>query len=130
MPGDSSDRSLGRSDTRSMSTSLTRDPARSIVDTREATASRTATGRLAAAAAHVAQRRPKTIIAAWLLLVVACVFLGASAGTRSLTSVQSEVGQSAQADALLQHEQLLNPASESVLITAATPRAEAAAAPT
>ncbi len=42
--------------------------------------------------------------------------------------MQSEVGQSAQADALLQHERLLNPASESVLITAATPRAAAAAA--
>jgi uncharacterized membrane protein YdfJ with MMPL/SSD domain len=101
---------------------------RPITEPREPAAVRSGTSRLAAAAARGAQRRPKTIIAVWLLLVVACVFMGASAGTKSLTNVQSEVGQSAKADALLQSEQLRDPASESILITAATPSAAKAAA--
>ncbi len=81
------------------------------------TAARGALVRLVRAAAHAAQRRPKTIIAGWLLLVVACIAAGAFAGTTSLTDVQAEVGQSARADTLLQHAGLQQPASESILIT-------------
>ena len=72
------------------------------------------------AAAAVAQRHPKKIIAAWLLFVVACMASGALVGTQNLTDVQSEVGQSAQADALLQRAGLRDPASENILITAPT----------
>jgi RND superfamily putative drug exporter len=61
------------------------------------------------------------VIAIWLLLVVACLASGIVAGTRSLTDVQSEVGQSARADALLQREGLQGPASESILVTAPIP---------
>jgi uncharacterized membrane protein YdfJ with MMPL/SSD domain len=92
------------------------------------TAARGALVRLVRAAAHAAQHRPKTIIASWLLLVVACIAAGAFAGTKSLTDVQAEVGQSARADTLLQHARLQQPASESILITgpsAATVRAAA-----
>lgn len=92
------------------------------------TAARGALARLVRAAAHAAQRRPKTIIASWLLLVAACIAAGAVAGTESLSGVQAEVGQSARADTLLQRAGLQQPASESILITgtsAATVRAAA-----
>ena len=68
--------------------------------------------RLVRGSALVAQRHPKKIIAAWLLFVVACLASGALVGTQNLTEVQSEVGQSGQADALLQRAGLRDPASE------------------
>lgn len=92
------------------------------------TVARGALVRLVRAAARAAQRRPKTIIACWLLLVVACIAAGVFAGTKSLTDVQAEVGQSAKADTLLQRDGLSNPASESVLVSARTPAAARAAA--
>src|SRR3954468_19986462 len=92
------------------------------------TAAHGALVRMVRAAAHIAQRRPKTIIAAWLLLVVVCLASGAFAGTRSLTDVESEVGQSGQADALLHRAGLRDPATESILITGRTPAAVRAAA--
>jgi uncharacterized membrane protein YdfJ with MMPL/SSD domain len=81
-------------------------------------------------AARIAARRPKTIIALWLLLVVGCVMLGATVGSKSLTNAQSEVGQSAKADTLLDHAGLTDPAVESILIQSpnATTTARAAAA--
>lgn len=72
--------------------------------------------RLVGAAARLAQRRPKTIVALWLVLIVGCVAVGSAAGTKSLTSVQSEVGQAAQADKLIDHAGLRDPAVESILI--------------
>lgn len=75
--------------------------------------------RLVGAAARLAQRRPKTIVALWLVLIVGCVAAGSMAGTKSLTSVQSEVGQSAQADKLIDHAGLRDPAAESILIQSA-----------
>ncbi len=76
--------------------------------------------RFVRAAAAAAQRRPRTIITAWLLFVVVCIASGAIAGTRSLTDVQSSVGQSAEADGLLQDAGLRDPASENILVTAPT----------
>ena len=85
--------------------------------------------RLVRGSALVAQRHPKKIIAAWLLFVVACLASGALVGTQNLTEVQSEVGQSGQADALLQRAGLRDPASENILITApSAAKASAAAA--
>lgn len=107
-----------------MSTSLSRPTDSGL----RPTVARGASVRLASAAARAAQRRPKTIIAVWLLLVVVCIASGALAGTRSLTDVQSEVGQSAKADALLQREGLRDPASESILITAPSAATASAAA--
>jgi RND superfamily putative drug exporter len=75
--------------------------------------------RLVGAAARLARRRPKAIIALWLVLIVGCVAFGSAAGTKSLTSVQSEVGQSAQADKLLDHHGLRGAAVESILIRSA-----------
>ena len=73
--------------------------------------------RVTRAAARGAQRRPKTIIALWLLFVVLCSGAGALVGTRSLTNVQAEVGQSAQADRLIKRAGLADPAVESVLVS-------------
>jgi RND superfamily putative drug exporter len=81
-------------------------------------------------AARVAQRRPKTIIALWLMFVVGCVMLGATVGTKSLTNAQSEVGQSAKADSVLDRARLTDPAAESILVqspSAATTHGAAAA---
>jgi uncharacterized membrane protein YdfJ with MMPL/SSD domain len=66
----------------------------------------------------------------WLLFVVLCSGAGALVGTNSLTNVQSEVGQSAQADRLLQRVGLVDPAVENVLVSSSSAgrTAQAAAA--
>ena len=79
------------------------------------------------ACARGAQRRPKTIIAAWLVFVVACLALGSMAGTRSLTEAESGVGQSAQADQLIAKAGLRDPAVENVLVQSKTASATTAA---
>src|SRR4051795_10781950 len=107
-----------------MTTFLARQP----TGTARSTAAQGALGRMGRAAAHIAQRRPKTIIAAWLLLVVVCLASGAFAGTQSLTHVEAEVGHSGQPDALLHRAGLRDPATESILITGPTPAAVRAAA--
>jgi RND superfamily putative drug exporter len=84
--------------------------------------------RLVRSAARAAQRRPKTIIAFWLLFVVGCTAAGAMVGTKSLTSAQSEVGQSARADRLVHRAGIDDPAVESVLVTSASASATAEAA--
>lgn len=80
-------------------------------------ASRGGIVRLVWAAARLAQRRPRTIVCLWLLLVIGCVAAGSLVGSESLTATQSEVGQSAQADALLHRAGLADPAVESILVT-------------
>ena len=84
--------------------------------------------RLVRAAAHTAQRRPKTIIALWLLLVVVCTAVGAMVGTRSLTDTQSEIGQSARADRVIERAGLEPAAVESVLVSSSSAGATAQAA--
>jgi RND superfamily putative drug exporter len=73
--------------------------------------------RFVTGAARLAQRRPKTIVMLWLILVVGCVGAGSAVGTKSLTDTQSEVGQSAQADKLVARAGLRDPAVESILIS-------------
>jgi len=85
--------------------------------------------RVVRVAARGAQRRPKTIIALWLLFVIVCTGIGSMVGTKSLTDVQSEVGQSATADKLVHRAGLADPAVENVLVSSpsATRTAQAAA---
>ncbi len=80
-------------------------------------AARGAIARFTRASANAAARHPKTFIALWLLMVVACTFAGSAVGTKSLTNVQSEVGDSAKADAMIAQAGLADPAVESILVT-------------
>ena len=68
------------------------------------------------AAARSAARRPKTTVALWLALIVACVGLGSSAGMRTLSNSGSGTGESARADARLTASGLQGPATENVLV--------------
>ena len=68
------------------------------------------------AAARSAARRPKTTVALWLALIVACVVLGSSAGMRTLSNSGSGTGESARADARLTVSGLQGPATENVLV--------------
>jgi uncharacterized membrane protein YdfJ with MMPL/SSD domain len=68
------------------------------------------------AAARSAARRPKTTVALWLALIVACVVLGSSAGMRTLSNAGSGTGESARADARLTASGLQGPATENVLV--------------
>jgi uncharacterized membrane protein YdfJ with MMPL/SSD domain len=88
-------------------------------------------GRLARfvrAAARGASRSPKTVIAFWLALVVACTALGSIAGTRSLSDTASNVGESAHAATTLQRAGLQDPAQETILVRSASRHTTAASA--
>ncbi len=79
------------------------------------------------AAARSAARRPKTTVALWLALIVACVFLGSSAGMRTLSNSGSGTGESARADARLTASGLKGAATENVLIRSSSPHRTAQA---
>ncbi len=72
--------------------------------------------RFVQAAARSAARRPKTTVALWLALIVACVGLGSSAGMRTLSNAGSGTGESARADARLTMSGLQGPATENILV--------------
>jgi uncharacterized membrane protein YdfJ with MMPL/SSD domain len=74
------------------------------------------------AAARSAARRPKTTVALWLTLIVACVALGSSAGMRTLSNSGSGTGESARADARLSASGLQGPATEDVLVRSSSPQ--------
>jgi uncharacterized membrane protein YdfJ with MMPL/SSD domain len=67
-------------------------------------------------AARASARRPKLVIALWLALIVACFAGGSIAGTRSLSDAASGSGQSARAEARLQHAGLLDSFTENVIV--------------
>ena len=67
-------------------------------------------------AARASARRPKLVIALWLALIVACFAGGSIAGTRSLSDAASGSGQSAHAEARLQHAGLLDSFTENVIV--------------
>jgi uncharacterized membrane protein YdfJ with MMPL/SSD domain len=79
-------------------------------------------------AASASAKRPKTVIALWLLFVVGCVAGGAVTGTQSLKGSDAGVGESARADRQLERAGLREPALESVLVRSSTPAATRAAA--
>lgn len=75
--------------------------------------------RIVRGACASAARRPRTTIALWLALLIACVAAGALAGTKQLS--QSGVGQSARASAQLSAARLNQPSVEDVLIESGSP---------
>ncbi len=79
------------------------------------------------AAARSAARRPKTTVALWLALIVACVGFGSSAGMRTLSNSGSGTGESARADARLTASGLQGPATENVLVRSSSPQRTAQA---
>ena len=84
--------------------------------------------RITRACAAASARRPKTVIALWLLLVVGFVTAGAMTGTKSLTGADAGVGESARADQQLAAAGLQDPAVESVLLRSDSRAATGAAA--
>ena len=84
--------------------------------------------RITRRSAAASARRPKTVIALWLLLVIAFVTAGAMTGTKSLTGADAGVGESAKADQQLAAAGLRDPAVESVLIRSASEQTTAATA--
>jgi uncharacterized membrane protein YdfJ with MMPL/SSD domain len=83
--------------------------------------------RFVSVAARSASRRPKLTIAAWILLIGACVTLGSLSGTRSLSDAASGVGESAHAESRLAAAGLQDPSTENVLVRSGSSRQTAAA---
>ena len=79
-------------------------------------------------AARACARRPKTVIALWLLLVIGCAGAGAMTGTKQLTDAEAGVGESGRADRIYDGAGLQRPAVESILVRAGDPAAARAAA--
>src|SRR4051812_20996823 len=77
--------------------------------------------------AGASARHPRRVIALWLLFVVACVFAGATAGTKTLTDSQMGTGESASADHRIAAAGLRRPASENILVRSADPATTRAA---
>jgi RND superfamily putative drug exporter len=61
-------------------------------------------------------RRPKRVVALWLLFVIVCIVGGATTGTRSLTAEEQGVGESGRATRALVDAGLREPAAEAVLV--------------
>ncbi len=72
--------------------------------------------RLVSIAARVSARRPKLVIALWLLLLAGCGIGGALVGTRQLSDVDSGPGESERAALRLQQAGLLDHFTESVVV--------------
>jgi uncharacterized membrane protein YdfJ with MMPL/SSD domain len=79
-------------------------------------------------AAAASARRPRRVILAWLLFVVACSVVGAMAGTKTLTDSQTGTGESARADRRIEAAGLRSPARETILVRSADPATTRAAA--
>ncbi len=79
-------------------------------------------------AARASGRRPKTAIALWLVLIAGLIAAGSMTGTRQLSSSDAGVGESGDAERALAAAGLADPATESVLVTAADPATSAVAA--
>ena len=73
--------------------------------------------RLVGGAARGASRRPKLTIFLWLALVVGCLVAGGLSGTHQLSNAASGTGESAAAEARLHSAGLVDPATESIMIT-------------
>ncbi|MFZ0040900.1 MAG: MMPL family transporter [Solirubrobacteraceae bacterium] len=79
-------------------------------------------------AARTSARHPKTAIAGWLILIVACLVVGSMSGTRTLSNAASGTGESARADARLTAAGLADPPTENVLLQSSRPAETASAA--
>src|SRR5579875_1604499 len=88
-------------------------------------------GLLAAAvrrATRASARRPRTVIALWLVMVFACSSLGSLTGVRMLSASGSNVGPSAHAYSTLHRAGLVPSETEDVLIRSASARRTSEAA--
>ncbi|MEU0743789.1 MMPL family transporter [Streptomyces sp. NPDC006134] len=74
--------------------------------------------RLTVRTAMWSARHPWRALACWLMLVIACLALGAQAGTRSADSVDYRVGEAGRAEEIAERGGILDPLEEKVLITA------------
>ena len=84
--------------------------------------------RIVRRAAGASARRPRTVMALWLVLVIGCVAAGSMTGTERLTGNQAEVGESARADKQLAKAGLNDPAVESILVRSSSAASTRAAA--
>ncbi len=75
-----------------------------------------------------ATRRPKTTIAAWIVLVLSCAAMGAVTGTKTIGFSEGGTGESGRADELIRAAHLEDPAAERVLVRSDDPADTAAAA--
>ncbi|GAA0242294.1 MMPL family transporter [Cryptosporangium japonicum] len=73
-------------------------------------------------------RRPWLAVGLWIVFVVACLGIGAAVPGRTATTLETGVGQSAHAEAMLREGGLAEAATENILITGPADAAEAAAA--
>lgn len=78
--------------------------------------------------ARASARRPKTTLLLWMTLIVGLLVAGMQVGTREMTATEAGVGESAQAQRLLDEAHLTDPAVESILISSDDPETTAAAA--
>jgi len=73
--------------------------------------------RLTRRAATESAKRPKTVIALWLVFVAGLFMAGASTGTQMLTGNNQNVGETKSANALLQDAGLSDPAVENLMVS-------------
>ncbi|MGA7397223.1 MAG: hypothetical protein WBW62_07225, partial [Solirubrobacterales bacterium] len=67
--------------------------------------------------ASASARRPKTVIALWLVFVIGLFMAGSMAGMQMLTGNDQNIGESKAANALLADAGLTDPAVENMMIT-------------
>ena len=83
--------------------------------------------RLTRRSATASARRPKTVIALWLVFVVGLFMAGASAGTQMLTGNDQNVGETKAANTLLENAGLTDPATENLMVSTGDPATTRAA---
>ncbi|MDQ2622909.1 MAG: MMPL family transporter [Actinomycetota bacterium] len=83
--------------------------------------------RLTRKSATASAKRPKTVIALWMLFVVGLFVAGASTGTQMLSGNDQNVGESKEANALLEDAGLADPATENLMVSTDDPAATRAA---
>lgn len=77
--------------------------------------------------AAASARRPRTVIALWLVFVIGLFMAGSMTGTRMLTGNDQNIGESKAANALLAENGLSDPAVENMMISTNNPSATRAA---
>lgn len=76
--------------------------------------------------ARASARRPKTVLALWFALIAGLIVAGSMVGTRQITDTEATVGETNQAERLLEDAHLGDPSVESILVTSDDPETTAA----